>query len=65
MTRHIAIQERTRLAFLDWLTRLNHHAISEAEMTIDATAPFWRECFNDGMSPEQAFKESFVEQDGI
>ena len=65
MTRHIPIQKRADLAFAEWLTRLYHHAISEAEMTIDATAPFWRECFNDGMSPEQAFRESFIEQDGL
>lgn len=53
-----------KISFQQWLMQLSNLAVSEAEHTIDATAPFWRECFNDGMSPYQAFQESFVEQDG-
>jgi hypothetical protein len=65
MTRHIPIQERGEKVWQQWLSELQSFAMSEAEHTIDRTAPFWRECFNDGMSPEQAFRESFTEQDGI
>jgi len=48
-----------------WLTELCSFAMREAEMTVDMTADYWRACFESGMSPEQAFRESFVEQDGI
>jgi hypothetical protein len=49
----------------EWIAKLQRYAMTEAEHTVDITADFWRECFDDGMTPEQAFKESFVEQDGV
>ena len=49
--------ERYRL----WVERLRSFAMSEAEMTCDLTADYWRSCFDSGMSPEQAFRESFTE----
>jgi hypothetical protein len=55
----------TEQQWAKWLKRLQSYAMSEAEHTVDVTADFWRECFEDGMSPEIAFRESFVEQDGI
>jgi hypothetical protein len=64
MTRHRTVQDRVNERFALWLTQVASYAMSEAERTIDPTADFWRECFDDGMSPEQAFGESFVEQDG-
>jgi hypothetical protein len=57
--------DATERRFALWLQELVRHAISEAELQPDVTAPFWRECFNDGMTVEQAFQESFVEQDGL
>lgn len=48
-----------------WLKRLQSYAMTEAEMTVDVTADYWRECFESGMTPEISFRESFVEQDGI
>jgi hypothetical protein len=65
MTRHRTVQDRINEGFGLWLDQVASFAMSEAEYTIDRTADFWRECFDDGMSPEQAFKESFTEQDGI
>lgn len=65
MTRHIPIQRRQEEAFKAWCETLQSFAMCEAEQIPDPTAEFWRECFNDGMSPEQAFRESFTEQDGI
>lgn len=56
---------RPTVKFGKWLVRLQHHAISEAELIPDVTADYWRSCFDSGMSPEQAFRESFVEQDGV
>ncbi len=49
----------------EWLIRLKQYAMSEAEMIPDLTADYWRECFESGMPPEIAFRESFVEQDGL
>jgi hypothetical protein len=51
--------------FYRWLNRLKHLAMSQAGLIIVRDSEFWRECFNDGMTPEQAFWESFVEQDGV
>jgi hypothetical protein len=65
MTRHGTVQDRVEKRFGLWLDQVSCFAMSEAEHTIDRTARFWRECFDDGMSPDQAFKESFIEQDGI
>lgn len=48
-----------------WLKELVAFAVREAEMTPDLSADYWRDCFIDGMSPEQAFRESFTEQDGL
>lgn len=55
---------KSKPKFRAWLDDLAEWAMAEAEHTIDRTAVFWRECFDDGMTPEQAFAESFVEQDG-
>lgn len=65
MTRHVPIQDRQKMAYDTWLADVAYLAITEAEHTIDANASFWRECFNDGMSPHQALEESFTEQDGL
>ena len=65
MTRHQTVQGRVNERFELWLNQLAEFAMSEAEHTVDRTAHFWRQCFDDGMSPEQAFRESFTEQDGI
>ena len=51
--------------FQEWLAELKSFALREAEMVPDLTANYWRECFEDGMSPEIAFRESFAEQDGL
>jgi len=59
------IKQKRREGFALWIKLLCSFAMSEAEMTVDVSSDFWRECFEDGMSPEQAFRESFVEQDGI
>lgn len=48
-----------------WIQELKDFAMREAEMVPDLTEDYWRQCFFDGMSPEQAFRESFTEQDGI
>jgi hypothetical protein len=65
MTRHVPVQDRHRLAFDAWLAALQRYALTEADMVPDVTAAYWRECFDDGMSPEQAFRESFTEQDSL
>ena len=59
------MRKPSEIKFARWLERLVHHAISVAECVPDVTADYWRECFDSGMSPAQAFRESFVEQDGI
>jgi hypothetical protein len=55
----------TERKWREWQVKLVQYAMAEAEHTVDLTAKFWRECFDDGMTPQQAFNESFVEQDGI
>lgn len=65
MSRHRTVQDRVNERFLLWLDQVASYAMTEAEHTINRGAKFWRECFDDGMNPEQAFKESFVEQDGL
>jgi hypothetical protein len=64
VTRHMTVEQRVKLRFERWLADVRGFAIA-ADHVIDASAPFWRECFDDGMSPYQAWQESFVEQDGI
>ncbi len=49
----------------DWTQQLKSFAMTEAEMIPDLTEDYWRSCYDSGMSPEQAFRESFTEQDGI
>lgn len=65
MTRHRTVQDRVEERFGLWLDQVASYAMSEAEHTIDRTANYWRECFDDGMSPQIAFRESFTEQDGL
>lgn len=59
------IAESKETAFARWLAQVRHIAVTEAEHTIDPTAAFWRECFDGDMTPYQAFRESFTEQDGL
>jgi hypothetical protein len=56
---------KRKLTFDRWMKSLREYVKREAEYAVDVTAPFWRECFDDGMTPEQAFRESLVEQDGL
>jgi hypothetical protein len=59
------MSRNTNRSFRLWWFRLVAFAIHEADMVPVLGEPFWRECFDDGMTPEQAFRESFVEQDGL
>jgi len=61
----LSVVPRNALAFTKWCVKLVSYAIREAEMVPDLTENYWRRCFDDGMTPEQAFSESFVEEDGI
>lgn len=56
---------RKRVTFSAWCKELVSFAMRETETTPDLTESYWKDCFNDGMSPEQAFHESFVEEDGL
>jgi len=61
----LSIVPRNARAFVAWSKRLISYAMREAEMVPDLTENYWRQCFDDGMTPEQAFAESFVEEDGL